>query len=89
MMTLTPRQRECRTRERSGRGTAPDSCRVGYLFWAALAVAAGLLLFCHGCHGDEDTELFNAAQQKCPRPEAVGIWQIGSTFYLGTRISIG
>jgi hypothetical protein len=29
-------------------------------------------LFCHGCHGDEDTELFGLAQQKGPRFEAVG-----------------
>jgi hypothetical protein len=24
----------------------------------ALALLAGYLLFCHGCHGDEDNELF-------------------------------
>ncbi len=26
--------------------------------WTALALLAGYLLFCHGCHGDEDNELF-------------------------------
>jgi hypothetical protein len=26
--------------------------------WLALALLAGYLLFCHGCHGDEDNELF-------------------------------
>jgi hypothetical protein len=26
--------------------------------WVALALLAGYLLFCHGCHGDEDNELF-------------------------------
>jgi hypothetical protein len=26
--------------------------------WVALALVAGYLLFCHGCHGDEDNELF-------------------------------
>ena len=26
--------------------------------WVVLALAAGYLLFCHGCHGDEDNELF-------------------------------
>jgi hypothetical protein len=27
----------------------------------ALALLAGYLLFCHGCHGDEDNELFARA----------------------------
>lgn len=26
--------------------------------WVALALLGGYLLFCHGCHGDEDNELF-------------------------------
>jgi len=26
--------------------------------WLGLALLAGYLLFCHGCHGDEDNELF-------------------------------
>ncbi|HKB37841.1 MAG TPA: hypothetical protein VKD72_15445, partial [Gemmataceae bacterium] len=26
--------------------------------WAAFVLVAGYLLFCHGCHGDEDHELF-------------------------------
>src|SRR5438034_8075882 len=28
--------------------------------WAVLLLLAGYLLFCHGCHGDEDNELFTA-----------------------------
>jgi hypothetical protein len=31
----------------------------GWWGWAVVAVAAGLLLFCHGCHDDEDHELFS------------------------------
>jgi len=27
-------------------------------WWLGLALLAGYLLFCHGCHGDEDNELF-------------------------------
>jgi hypothetical protein len=30
----------------------------GWFAWPAIALLAGYLLFCHGCHGDEDTELF-------------------------------
>ena len=30
--------------------------------WVVLALLAGYLLFCHGCHGDEDNELFVRAQ---------------------------
>jgi hypothetical protein len=26
--------------------------------WLALVLLAGYLVFCHGCHGDEDNELF-------------------------------
>jgi hypothetical protein len=29
--------------------------------WVVLALLAGYLLFCHGCHGDEDNELFARA----------------------------
>jgi hypothetical protein len=35
---------------------APSRWRWGWL--AVLALAAGYLLFSHGCHGDEDNELF-------------------------------
>jgi hypothetical protein len=31
------------------------------LKWALLAVVAGLLILAHGCHGDEDNELFTGA----------------------------
>ncbi|HZT81974.1 MAG TPA: hypothetical protein VFA26_17240 [Gemmataceae bacterium] len=30
--------------------------------WAFLLLLAGYLLFCHGCHGDEDNELFALAR---------------------------
>jgi hypothetical protein len=33
---------------------APRRRRV----WVVLVLLAGYLLFCHGCHGDEDNELF-------------------------------
>jgi len=29
-----------------------------------LALLAGYLLFCHGCHGDEDNELFIGARNQ-------------------------
>ena len=32
-----------------------------WLAWPALALLAGYLLSCHGCHGDEDNELFARA----------------------------
>ena len=32
-----------------------------WLYGAALLVLAGFLLFCHGCHGDEDNELLATA----------------------------
>jgi hypothetical protein len=31
--------------------------------WVVLALAAGYLLFCHGCHGDEDNELFMGSRK--------------------------
>jgi len=37
------------------------------LRWLALALLAGYLLFCHGCHGDEDNELFAAVGQQVLR----------------------
>lgn len=30
--------------------------------WGVALVLAGYLLFCHGCHGDEDHELFNVVR---------------------------
>jgi hypothetical protein len=32
--------------------------------WVVLALLAGYLLFCHGCHGDEDNELFAGARHR-------------------------
>jgi hypothetical protein len=45
------------------------------------ALVIGYLLFCHGCHGDEDTELFtkmSTSSRANPR-ELVGsiIWDVG------------
>jgi hypothetical protein len=31
--------------------------------WVVLAVAAGYLLFSHGCHGDEDNELLTGSRR--------------------------
>jgi hypothetical protein len=39
----------------------PPRCWGGRLLVAAVAAGlAGYLLFCHGCHGDDDNELFAA-----------------------------
>jgi hypothetical protein len=67
MPTLIAHRLEFPTRENADR--EPDSARnpLRLLIWPALALAAGLLLFCHGCHGNEDNELFTSAQQKSPR----------------------
>jgi hypothetical protein len=35
----------------------PPAPERGWLFWPMLLLA-GYLLFAHGCHGDEDNELF-------------------------------
>lgn len=43
-------------------GAAPEqapSRRWGT--WPVLLLLAGYVLFCHGCHGDEDNELFSRA----------------------------
>jgi hypothetical protein len=45
----------------------PPRCRR---LWLALALLAGYLLFCHGCHGDEDNELFVGARH--PVVKSVG-----------------
>jgi hypothetical protein len=34
--------------------------------WAVLLLVAGYLLFCHGCHGDEDDELFALEHRSGP-----------------------
>jgi hypothetical protein len=38
--------------------TAPPGAGRGWIRWLILALLGGYLLFCHGCHGDEDDELF-------------------------------
>jgi hypothetical protein len=35
--------------------------RARTMRWLVLALLGGYLLFCHGCHGDEDNELLAAA----------------------------
>lgn len=49
----TERRRVPETRKQ-----APAPASFGWLAWPALALLAGYLLLCHGCHGDEDNELF-------------------------------
>jgi hypothetical protein len=86
MTTLITPQRERSIRNSTASQDAPPSTWLHWLIWPALALAAALLLFCHGCHGDEDNELFVSAQQKSPRSEAVG-WHTGRVDHdLGTRI---
>jgi hypothetical protein len=72
MTTLVNPPAERRTAERPECRDAAESTWLHLLIWPALALAIVLPLFCHGCHGDEDTELFIAAQQKSPRCETVG-----------------
>jgi hypothetical protein len=36
----------------------PPSPHGRWLRFVAFALVAGYLIFCHGCHADEDTELF-------------------------------
>ena len=38
----------------------PTAPRRRRRMWLAVALLAGYLLFCHGCHGDEDNELFTS-----------------------------
>jgi hypothetical protein len=51
--------------EGRGNADAPSPGGLpGWGRWLLLAAGAGLLgylLFCHGCHGDEDNELFARA----------------------------
>jgi hypothetical protein len=39
------------------------ACGRGWWRYAAALLLGGYLLFAHGCHGDEDTELFARALQ--------------------------
>jgi hypothetical protein len=58
-------------------GQAPAPRRSFWLGWPIfLALAAGYLLFSHGCHADEDTELLVQAQQKSPRPGGRGLTHV-------------
>jgi hypothetical protein len=59
--------------DQRGQGQAPGPRRSFWLGWPiVLALAAGYLLFSHGCHADDDTELLVQAQQKSPRPGSRG-----------------
>ena len=40
---------------------APSTRSAGRMRWLPLVLLGGYLLFCHGCHGDEDNELFASA----------------------------
>ena len=63
MTTLKPATRR-RVFIPTGRSPADESVRCsslkrrGWLYGLLVLLLAGYLLFCHGCHGDEDTELF-------------------------------
>ncbi|HKI35141.1 MAG TPA: hypothetical protein VKA46_25010 [Gemmataceae bacterium] len=52
----TPRTWFVPVRARTQQEAAPAMGRRRW--WLGLALLAGYLLFCHGCHGDEDNELF-------------------------------
>jgi hypothetical protein len=63
MITLTPGEARLGGPPRSA-GLAREA-HVPLLRWPRgggflLLLLAGYLLFCHGCHGDEDNELFTA-----------------------------
>jgi hypothetical protein len=50
----------------------------GWFAWPALVLLAGYLLFCHGCHGDEDNELLaNASAMVAAHEKAHGRWPVG------------
>jgi hypothetical protein len=53
-MWTCDKDRECPR----GAARGPDS---PFWRWAAFLLLAGYLLFAHGCHGDEDNELFTWA----------------------------
>jgi len=55
-LKAAPVERRYCVREACLEGPRPPG--FWWLVWPALALLAGYLLFCHGCHGDEDTELF-------------------------------
>jgi hypothetical protein len=70
MVGLTVVERyEVLGRPKRKRGDARPCLRFGLLkqeqiaswrrwrWWAIVLILGGYLLFCHGCHGDEDTEL--------------------------------
>jgi hypothetical protein len=50
----------------------------GWFAWPALVLLAGYLLFCHGCHGDEDNELLaNASAMVAAHEKAHGRLPVG------------
>jgi hypothetical protein len=52
---MCPRQKTCLTHEPTGLAV--------FARWVAFVLLAGHLLFAHGCHGDEDHELFGAVSR--------------------------
>jgi hypothetical protein len=46
-------------RPRRAVGERPSPSRSRPAIWIVLALLAGLLIISHGCHSDEDTELFS------------------------------
>jgi hypothetical protein len=72
MATLVNPQSERRRVKRPEWRDSPAPNPLHILIWPVLALAIVLPLFCHGCHGDEDTELFISAQEKSPRRDTVG-----------------
>ena len=54
-LVVAPGEPQCSVREGDQQGPRPPG--FWWLAWPALALLTGYVLFCHGCHGDEDTEL--------------------------------
>jgi hypothetical protein len=57
MSTLIDHRRLIQRQNRSG----------GARWWPVLLIVGGYLLFSHGCHGDEDNELFGSSSRHAPR----------------------
>jgi len=54
LVSPSPRERLSTCSEQVDNRERPP---LGWLAWPVLALLAAYLLFCHGCHGDEDNEL--------------------------------
>ena len=65
----SPRQasslEDYRSRQEACFASPPERAkRNGWPVWSVLCGLLLSLLFAHGCHGDEDTELFDLANEK-------------------------